>query len=157
MKKTGATKQGLTRGDKAHKKNLEKSKIFESGLKQVFNSSTVIHKQTIDAKIESMKLNSKSWEAEQLSLYEIIKNPEIDEKTKVWAQNRIEEHSLAQEKTDKDFDEFLENAEKKPYAIIWDGLILSALIVTGVLTISTKRGRQMISTALTTDKTYYIK
>ncbi len=144
MQKEGMASQRLTQGDKTHKKNMERSKIFEGSLKQVFNSSIVIHKQTVDAKNEDRKSQLKLREAEQANLYDLIKDPEIDEKTKAWARDKIEKNSHAQEREDKNFDEFLENAENKSYTIIRDGLILSALVVSSLFTLSTKQGRQII-------------
>lgn len=73
MPKEGRTTLPLTRGDKVHKKFMDKYNVFKDGLTHSVDSLTIIHKQTLDSSVAYIEKISMSQETERSELYEIIK------------------------------------------------------------------------------------
>lgn len=82
MTKVNTMNTKLTRGDKAHKKFIEKLDVFKDGLKHGMDSLEMIHKQTLDSSVEFTKVVSKSQEVERTALYDIIKKCEDETRRK---------------------------------------------------------------------------
>lgn len=80
MAKVAATHPKLTRGDKTHRKIMDKLEIFKDGSIHGLDTFALIHKQTLDSASEYAETISKSQEAERCALYEIIKT--TDDETK---------------------------------------------------------------------------
>ena len=146
MTKADVMNTKLTRGDKAHKKFVEKLSVFKDGLKHGMDSLEVIHKQTLDSSEEFSKIVSKSQEGERTDLYDIIKNCE-DETRRKEAYERLAELDRIKEKEIDAHNDFLKYEREKATRNITGGIL--CLAVAGGL-ISSKQVRQMSGKALTT-------
>lgn len=146
MTKVNTMNTKLTRGDKAHKKFIEKLDVFKDGLKHGMDSLEMIHKQTLDSSVEFTKVVSKSQEVERTALYDIIKKCE-DETRRKEAFKRLAELDRIKEKEVDTHNDFLKNEREKANRNITGGIL--CLAVAGGL-ISSKQVRQMSGKALTT-------
>lgn len=146
MPKIGTTNPKLTRGDKVHKKYMDKLDVFKDGLMHGLDSLTLIHKQTLDSSVEYAEKVSKSQESERSALYEIIKTCE-DEMRRKEAFIRLTELDRIKEEEIKNHDEFIQTERDKANKNTTGSLLL--LAVTSGL-ISNKQVRQMTGKALTT-------
>lgn len=146
MTKVTTTGPRLTRGDKAHKKYMDKLDVFKDGLNHGLNSFTLIHKQTLDASLEYAEKVSKSQELERSALYEIIKTCEDDTRCKE-AFDRLAELDCIKEEEIKRHNELIQNEREIANKNIIGGLFLFA--VAGGL-ISSKQVRQMTGKFLAT-------
>ena len=112
MTKVNTMNTKLTRGDKAHKKFIEKLDVFKDGLKHGMDSLEMIHKQTLDSSVEFTKVVSKSQEVERTALYDIIKKCE-DETRRKEAFERLAELDRIKEKEVDTHNDFLKNEREK--------------------------------------------
>ncbi len=82
-----ATKNtGLTRGDKAHKKFMDKLNVLRDNVNHGYDSLKAVHKQTTDSSVSFKETVDKGQEAERKALYDIIKTSEDEEKIE-WRKN----------------------------------------------------------------------
>lgn len=146
MPKVGTTSQKLTRGDKVHKKFMDKLDVFKNGLTHGLDSLTVIHKQTLDSSVEYAEKISKSQESERTAFYEIIKTCE-DETRRKEAFTRLSELDRIKDGEIKKHDEFLQAERDKANKNI-TGSIVCLAVASGP--ISNKQVRQITGKALTT-------
>lgn len=146
MTKVNTVNTKLTRGDKAHKKFVEKLDIFKDGLKHGMDSLNAVHKQTLDSSVEFSEKISKSQEVERIALYDIIKQCE-DETRRKEAFARLAELDRIKEKEVNTHNDFLKNEREKVNRNITGGILCLA-VACGL--ISSKQVRQMSGKALTT-------
>lgn len=145
MKKTGTTSLKLTRGDKAHKKFMDRLNVFKDGMTHGLDSFTLIHKQTLDSSLEYAEKISKSQEAERAALYDIIKTCE-DKIRRTEAFARLKELDHIKEEEIKNHNEFIQTERDKTNKNITGSIF--CLAVAGGL-ISSKQVRQMTGRFLT--------
>ena len=69
MAKENSASNNLTRGDKEHKKFMEKYGAFKDSVIHSFDSLTTIQKQTLDSVDNYYEKVAKSQEVEKLQLY----------------------------------------------------------------------------------------
>lgn len=146
MPKVGTTSSKLTRGDKVHKKFMDKLDVFKDGLTHGLDTLTLIHKQTLDSSEEYVEKVSKTQETERSALYEIIKTCE-DETRRKEAFIRLTELDRIKEEEIKNHDEFIQTERDKTNKNI-TGSILCLAVASGV--ISNKQVQQMTGKVLTT-------
>ena len=130
---------GLTRGDKTHKKFMDKLNILRDNVNHGYDSLKAVHKQTVDASVKYTEAVAKGQEQERKDLYDIIKNSE-DEKKIQWAKERIQELDCIKEKEIDRHNEFLKEEGDEIKKNIVGGMMLIA-VSTGL--ISSKHVRQM--------------
>lgn len=143
MANGGTTSMKMTRGDKAHKKFMDKFMVYKDGLKHSMDSFTTIHKQTLDAASKYTETVSKSQEAERASLYEVIKTSE-DETRRREAYDRLTELDRIKDEEIKNHNEFSEKERDKANKNI-TGVVVCLAAAGGF--ISSKQGRQMLGKA----------
>ncbi len=149
MKKTGATKQGLTRGDKAHIQFMDKLNIIKESVAHGLDLFPTIQKQSIDASREFYETVSKSQEPERACWYEIIKNSK-DPKEREMACNRLRElDNDKNEKTKEHDEQFLQIEGDKARKNIAGSiaLVISFAGVSITCLVKNKQIRQLLTTA----------
>ena len=146
MAKVGTTSSKLTRGDKAHKKFMDKLSVFKDGMTHGLDSFTLIHKQTLDSSLEYAEKISKSQEAERSALYDIIRTCE-DKTRRNEDFARLKELDRIKEVEIKNHNEFIQTERDKTNKNVTGSVLL--LAVAGGL-ISSKQIRQMTGRFLTT-------
>ena len=135
-----ATKNtGLTRGDKAHKKFMDKLNVLRDNVNHGYDSLKAVHKQTTDSSVRFKETVDKGQETERKALYDIIKTSEDEGKTE-WAKERIQELDRIKEKEVNGHNEF-----EKTNKNIMGGMLLIA-VSAGL--ISNKQVRQMCGKAI---------
>ena len=146
MEKATNVSPGLTRGDKVHKKCMDRLVVVKDGLTHGLDSFTLIHKQTLDSSSEYTEIVSKSQEPERSQLLDIIKTSEDETKRKE-AYDRLRELDDNKEQEIGNHNEFLQDegdkANKKTA-----GTILLIVYVSGLIT--SKPVRQATGKLLTT-------
>lgn len=135
-----------TRGDKVHKKYMDKLAVFKEGMTHCLDSFTVIHKQTLDAYSNFEETISKCQEPERTELYEIIKMCEDEERRKE-AWDRLRELDGIKDNKTKEHNKSCNIEREKVYKNI-----AGSLICLGVATkvFNNKQVRQATGKALTT-------
>lgn len=128
---------GLTRGDKAHKKFMDKLNVLRENVNHGYDSLKAVHKQTTDSAVSFKETVDKGQDAERKELYDIIKTSEDEGKIK-WAKDRIQE--LDRIKEINGHNEFLKEEREKTDRNITGGMLLLA-VSAGL--ISNKQVRQM--------------
>ena len=135
-----ATKNtGLTRGDKTHKKFMDKLNVLRYYVNHGYDSLKAVHKQTTDSSVRFKETVDKGQETERKALYDIIKTSEDEGKTE-WAKERIQELDRIKEKEVEEHNEFLKEEREKTNKNITGGMLLIAV---SACLISNKQVRQM--------------
>lgn len=143
MARIDATIPKPTRGDKAHKKFMDKLDTFKDGLTHGLDSITTIHKQGLDSSSEYYEKVSKAQEVERSELYKLIAACEDETKCKA-AYARLKELDGIKEEEIKKHDELIQSERDKAYKNI-----AGAIIVLGTacgLIYKNKQVRQVITT-----------
>lgn len=149
MEKTGTIRQGLTRGDKAHKKIMDKLEIVKESVIRGMDSFSTIHKQTIDASREYFEAVSKSQEEERACWHEKIKTSDDPKEIEI-ACNRLRELDKDKyEKTNEHDEKMLQSEADKTRKNI-AGAIVVLVSITGLAT--NKKIRHVARTVLTERK-----
>ena len=138
----------ITRGDKMHKKRMDKLNIFKDGLTYSLDSYALIHKQTLDSSAEYFEKISKSQEPERIMLCEIIKTCE-DEKRRKEARERLKELDQIKAETIEKHNVFIQSEGDNTNKNI-TGSIHALAAVCGLIVIPNKRLRQMTGKVLNT-------
>lgn len=146
MAKENVNAPNLTRGDKVHKKFMDKLDVFKDGMTKGLDSFTLVHKQTLDASTQYAEVVAKSQEAERAALYEVIKTCE-DEARRKEAFERLKELDQIKEGEIKRHNDFTHNEREKAYINI-SGSIICLGVAAGL--ISNKQVRQATGKFLTT-------
>lgn len=123
MAKVDTPAPKLTRGDKAHRKFMDKLDTFKDGLTHGLDSITTIHKQGLDSSSEYYEKVSKSQELERSKLYRIIETCEDETKCKE-AYARLKELDHIKEEEIRKHDELIQSERDKAYKNIAGGIIV---------------------------------
>ncbi len=141
IKENTTTSSIPTRGDKAHKKFMDKLVVFKDGLIYGLDSFTLIHKQTLDSSLDYAEKVSKSQELERSALCEILKTCD-DETRRKEAFARLTELDRIKKEEIKNHNEFIQTERDKANKNIVGSILLLAA-ASGV--ISNKSVRQKLT------------
>lgn len=137
---TGTTK--LTRGDKAHKKFMDKYDALKASMMHGMDSFTVTQKQTLDAATKQYEIVAKSQEAERVALYEIIKTS--DDAVKIEKANeRLAKLDSIAEKANKEYVKLAQEEREKADNNI-SGVMLCLVVAGGFISIKQFKHLQKI-------------
>lgn len=130
---------GLTRGDKAHIKFMDKLNALRDNVNHGYDSLKAVHKQTTDSAVSYKETVDKGQEAERKALYDIISKSENEARIQE-AYDRLAELDRIKEKEVNEHKEFLKDERERTDKNIVGGMILVA-VSAGL--ISNKQVRQM--------------
>lgn len=131
MPKTSTSTPKITRGDKIHKKFIDRLNILNDNLVQSSKVITIVNKQSLDSSAVYYEKVAKSQESERVALCDIIKTCE-DESKRREAFERLAELDKLKEKDIKNHNEFIQSERDVANRNIIGNVLLFA-VATGLI------------------------